>query len=333
MKMRTLGPRNVQVSPIMLGGNVFGWTADEPTSFALLDRWADRGFNFIDTADVYSRWVPGHQGGESESILGRWFQKTGKRDKIVLATKVGIEMGEGKKGLSGRYIREAVEASLRRLQTDYIDLYQTHRDDPETHIEETMRALNDLVTEGKVRMIGASNYSGRRLRAAMEVARNAGWQSFVTLQPDYNLHTREEYETDLAPVVAEYELGVIPYFSLAAGFLTGKYKSAEDAQGAKRGQMVSKFFDDRGRKILQALDQVSSETGAKQASIALAWLLTRPNILAPIASATSVEQMEDLFKAADLELTPGQVEVLSAASAYTRTPQEPAMAGAIPTEN
>ena len=332
MQMRSLGKLQVPVSPIMLGGNVFGWTIDEAQSFRILDRFVDRGFNFIDTADVYSRWAPGNEGGESETILGKWFQQSGKRDRVVLATKVGMEMGEGKKGLSAKYIREAVEASLRRLQTDHIDLYQTHQDDKDTPLEETVRELDALVHEGKVRMVGASNYDGRRLRAAIEVARNAGWESYQTLQPNYNLYTREQYETDLAPVVAEYNVGVVPYFSLAAGFLTGKYKSADDAKGVKREGTVSKYFDERGMRILDTLRTVSNEAGASMASIALAWLLSRPNVLAPIASATKEEHLEDLFAAAELELSAEQQDALSAASAYEKKTEEPQMAGALPDE-
>ncbi len=332
MQTHSLGNLNIAVSPIMLGGNVFGWTIDEQQSFAILDRFVERGYNFIDTADVYSRWKPGNRGGESEIILGKWFKQTGKREQVVLATKLGMDMGDGKEGLSAKYIREAVEVSLRRLQTDYIDLYQTHRDDPNTPLEETMRTLNDLVREGKVRLVGASNYSGRRLRAAIEVARNAGWDSFQTLQPHYNLAHREEYEHDLAPVVAEYSLGVVPYFSLAAGFLTGKYKSIEDAKGANREGAVSKYFDKRGMRILAALAAVAGETGVSQASVALAWLLSRPGILAPIASATKVEQLDDMFAAAELQLSAEQLSALSAASAYEAAPQEPAMAGALPGE-
>ncbi|SEB75749.1 aldo/keto reductase [Terriglobus roseus] len=332
MKMRTLGALGTPVSPIMLGGNVFGWTIDQEQSFAVLDHFADRGFNFIDTADMYSSWVPGNKGGESETILGNWLKRTGKRESIVLATKLGNPMGEGKKGLSAKYMRAAVEASLRRLQTDYIDLYQAHIDDAEAPLEETLRAFNDLVQEGKVRTIGASNYDGRRLRAAEEVARNAGWQRYETLQPNYNLHTRQEYERDLAPVAAEFNIGVVPYFSLASGFLTGKYKTAADAEGARRSGMLGKYFDDRGLKILAALDSVSKHTGAKPASIALAWLLSRPNILAPIASATSIDQMDDLFAAADLELSAEQLSELSLASAYDTAEADPAMVGALPVE-
>lgn len=324
MEMRALGSLGVPVAPIMLGGNVFGWTIDEAQSFAVLDRFVERGFNFIDTADMYSSWKPGNKGGESETILGNWFRRTGKRSGVVLATKLGNPMGVGRRGLRAKYMREAVEASLRRLQTDYIDLYQAHIDDQETPLEETMRAFDDLVQQGKVRMIGASNYDGRRLQNAEDVARKGGWERYQTLQPNYNLHTRERYERDLAPVVAEYNLCVVPYFSLAAGFLTGKYKTAADAEGRNRAGMVTKFFDERGVRILQALESVSKQTGAKQASIALAWLLSRPDILAPIASATSTEQLEDLFAAADLKLTRGQLSELTHASAYA-----PVMAGTL----
>jgi aryl-alcohol dehydrogenase-like predicted oxidoreductase len=300
----------------MLGGNVFGWTIDEKQSFAILDHFADRGFNFIDTADMYSNWIPGNQGGESETILGNWFKQSGKRDKIILATKLGNPMGEGKKGLKAAYVKEAVEASLTRLQTDYIDLYQAHIDDKETSLSETLQAFTDLVKEGKVRIIGASNYSGERLREAETISREKGLARYQTLQPHFNLYTREEYEKDLAAVVAEYSLGVIPYFSLASGFLSGKYKSAADAEKAKRAGMLGKYFDERGLRILKALEAVSKETGAKQATIALAWLLARPNILAPIASATTVEQLDEILAAADLTLAPEQLKKLSEASAY-----------------
>ena len=332
MKMRKLGGLDLSVSPIMLGGNVFGWTIDEPQSFAILDRFADRGFNFIDTADVYSTWVPGNKGGESEIILGNWFKRTGKRDSIVLATKLGNDMGEGRKGLRKEYIKEAVEASLRRLQTDYIDLYQAHNDDKETPLEESLRAFTDLVDEGKIRAIGASNYEGSRLRAAEQLSRTKGWARYQTLQPNYNLHAREKYEQDQSPVVAEYSIGVIPYFALASGFLTGKYKTVADIEGANRNALLGKYFDERGMRILKALDAVSKQTGAKQASISLAWLLSRPNILAPIASATTVEQLEDLFAAADLQLTDEQLGELSSASSYAVTPREPSMTNALSVE-
>ncbi len=330
MQKRTFGKPGISIAPIMLGGNVFGWTIDEAQSFSILDRFVERGFNFIDTADVYSRWAPGNKGGESETILGRWFKRTGKREQVVLATKVGLEMGEGEKGLSAAYIRQAVEASLSRLQTDYIDLYQTHADDKETPLEETMRTLNDLVQEGKVRVLGASNYNGRRLRAAIEVSRNAGWEAYATLQPNYNLHAREGYELDLAPAAAEYRLAVVPYFSLASGFLTGKYASIRDSKGAHREKALAKYFDERGMRILAALRKASVETHASPASIALAWLLSRPNVLAPIASATRTEHLDDLFAAAELRLDAEQLANLSAASSYDAAHAEPVMAGASP---
>ncbi len=316
MQTRTLGTSSLEVAPLMLGGNVFGWTIDAPTSFTILDAFVDRGFNFIDTADVYSRWVPGHHGGESETILGQWFKRTGKRDQIVLATKVGMDMGDGKQGLAKDYILREVEASLTRLQTDHIDLYQSHKDDESTPIDETLAAYDQLVQHGKVRLIGASNYTAPRLTEALEAAKSDCLPSYQTLQPEYNLHHREDFETNLAPVAEKYNLGVIPYFSLASGFLTGKYKTKDDAKGAKRESQVGKYFDARGEKILKALDEAAQKTGAKQASIALAWLLAQPTILAPIASATSLDQLEALTAAAELKLDAATLQSLTEASAY-----------------
>jgi len=316
MQMRPLGTSGLQIAPIMLGGNVFGWTIDEATSFAVLDAFVDRGGNFIDTADVYSRWAPGHKGGESETIIGAWLARSGKRGRVVLATKVGMDMGEGRKGLKAAYIKESVEASLRRLRTDHIDLYQSHQDDESTPVEETLQAYADLIQAGKVRLAGASNYKGSRLTQAMEAGGKPGLARYATLQPNYNLHSRQEYETDLAPVAAAWGLGVIPYFSLAAGFLTGKYPNREAARGAMREAMVGKYFDPRGERILKALAAVSAETGAAQASISLAWLLARPQIIAPIASVTSVEQLDSLFAAADLNLSAEQLKRLTEASSY-----------------
>jgi aryl-alcohol dehydrogenase-like predicted oxidoreductase len=316
MQTRTLGHSDIQIVPLVLGGNVFGWTTDAETSFTILDAFVDRGFNFIDTADVYSRWVPGHTGGESETILGQWFKRSGKRDKVVLATKVGMDLGEGKKGLSKKRILEAVEDSLTRLQTDHIDLYQSHKDDPETLFEETLEAYALLIDQGKVRIIGASNYTGERLAAAAEAAENTKLPAYQTLQPEYNLYDRQGYERDLAPVAGRLGVSVIPYFSLASGFLTGKYKTKEDAKGANREALVAKYFDERGEKILKALNEVSQQTGATQASVALAWLLARPTITAPIASATSMRQLESLFAAVDLKLDPEALDKLTEASAY-----------------
>jgi aryl-alcohol dehydrogenase-like predicted oxidoreductase len=316
MKMRTLGDSKVQVTPLMLGGNVFGWTIDESASFGILDAFIDRGFDFIDTADIYSTWVPGHKGGESETIIGNWLAKSGKRSKVILATKVGMDMGDGKKGLKAAYIKEAAEASLRRLRTDYIDLYQSHQDDESTPLDETLKAFDDLIRAGKVKLIGASNYKGSRLAAAQETSKKAGLAHYVTLQPNYNLHTRQEYETDAAPVVAKYGLSVIPYFSLASGFLTGKYKTKEDTKSAQREGGLGQYFDARGERILKALAAVSATTGAAQASVALAWLLAQPHVTAPIASATSAKQLESLFGAIDLKLTSDQLKTLTDASAY-----------------
>jgi aryl-alcohol dehydrogenase-like predicted oxidoreductase len=315
METRTLGNTDLEIVPLVLGGNVFGWTADEASSFDLLDAFVDRGFNCIDTADVYSSWVPGHQGGESETILGKWFARSGKRDKVVLATKVGMEMPAGK-GLSKQYILTEVEQSLQRLQIDTIDLYQSHRDDQTVPLDETLEAYAQLIQQGKVRYIGASNYKGARLAQALSVATEKQLPHYKTLQPEYNLYDREDYEQDLAPVVASYGIGVIPYFSLASGVLTGKYQSLDDTKGHKRGSRVEKYFDARGLRILKSLQQVSAETGAAQASIALAWLLAQPTVTAPIASATSTEQMQALFAAVDLKLTEQQMLLLNEASAY-----------------
>lgn len=316
MHTRALGASGLKIVPLVLGGNVFGWTIDEAQSFKVLDAFVDRGFNCIDTADVYSSWVPGHTGGESETIIGRWFALSGKRDKVILATKVGMKMPNTGEGLRKDYILREVEQSLKRLQTDVIDLYQSHKDDGSTPIEETLSAYAELLKSGKVRAIGASNYKGARLTQAMEIAKQHNLPAYTTLQPDYNLVDRHDYESDLAPVAAKYGLGVIPYFSLASGFLTGKYQSLEDTKGKNRGSRVEKYFNDRGMKILAALKQVSAETGAEQASVALAWLLAQPTVTAPIASATSPQQLEALFAAIDLHLTGAQLKALTEASAF-----------------
>jgi aryl-alcohol dehydrogenase-like predicted oxidoreductase len=313
MQKRRLANTMLDVPVVMLGGNVFGWNVDEPASFRLLDAAFDAGLNFIDTADVYSRWIPGHVGGESETILGKWFARSGKRNAVVIATKLGMDMGDGKQGLSAKYIAEAVEASLRRLQTDYIDLYQAHKDDVQTPLEETLGAFNNLVKQGKVRYIGASNYIGERLRQAIEVSKRNNLAAYVTLQPHYNLVERENYESDLAPVVAEYGLGVIPYFSLASGFLTGKYRSAVDLEGRVRGRMVEKYLNPRGLAVLDALDAVAKQYNSTPAAVALAWLNAQPGMLAPIASATSETQLADLVAAGGLKLDRESIEKLSAA--------------------
>ncbi|MGA7158951.1 MAG: aldo/keto reductase [Acidobacteriaceae bacterium] len=316
MQTRRLGDTDLTIVPVVFGGNVFGWTVDEARSFELLDAFVDRGGNCVDTADVYSTWVEGHQGGESEAIIGKWLKRSGKRDKVVLLTKVGMEMKSGGKGLSKKYILEEVEQSLKRLQTDRIDLYQSHKDDESVGFEETLEAYAQLMDEGKVRYIGASNYTGARLAEAEDLAEREKLPAYKTLQPEYNLYDRKGYEEDLAPVAEKYGLGVITYFSLASGFLTGKYQSKEDAKGKNREGRVQKYFDERGMKILKALQQVGEETGAAQAAVSLAWLLEQPTVTAPIASATSVEQMEALFAAVELKLSAKQMALLTDASAY-----------------
>ncbi len=316
MQKRRLGDTELEIVPVVFGGNVFGWTVDEARSFELLDAFVDRGFNCIDTADVYSVWMPGHVGGESETIIGKWLKQSGRRDEVVLLTKVGFEMKSGGKGLSKKYILEEVEQSLKRLQTDRIDLYQSHTDDESVPLEETLEAYAQLIDEGKVRYIGASNHKGARLAEAENLAEREKLPAYKTLQPEYNLYDRQAYEEDLAPVAEKYGLGVIPYFSLASGFLTGKYQSAEDAKGKNREGRVQKYFDERGFKILKALKQVSEETGAEQAAVSLAWLLEQPTITAPIASATSTKQMEALFASVDVKLTAAQLALLTDASAY-----------------
>lgn len=317
MDQRSLGRSGLTVSPLCFGGNVFGWTADEATSFRLLDAFVDAGFNFVDTADVYSAWAPGNTGGESETIIGKWMKSRGNRDRIVLATKVGSEMGPGKKGLSPAWIRTAVEDSLRRLQTDHIDLYQSHWDDPETPFEDTLGTYKELIDQGKVRAIGASNLTAPRLREALEVSARTGLPRYETLQPEYNLYSREGYEAELEGICRENGLGVINYYSLAAGFLTGKYRSAEDVGKSARGNgVVSKYLNERGRAILAALDEVAGRHGATPSQVAIAWLIARPGLTAPIASASKPEQMGDLIAAATLRLEADDIAQLDRASAY-----------------
>jgi aryl-alcohol dehydrogenase-like predicted oxidoreductase len=311
---RRLGNTGLQIAPLVFGGNVFGWTVDEDTSFSLLDAFVAAGFNCIDTADVYSNFVPGNKGGESETIIGRWLRARGKRDDVVLATKVGNSMGPGLRGLSNRYITHAVEESLARLQTDYIDLYQAHRDDPNTSLEEMLEAFGALIKSGKVRAIGASNYSGARLAQALRTGGDR-LPRIQTLQPLYNLYDRADYETDLESVCVANGLGVIPYFSLASGFLTGKYRSKQDLGISRRGSFVESKLDARGLKILAALDQVSAELHATPTRVALAWLLARPSITAPIASATSLGQLEELLASTRLELGADAIGRLNRASA------------------
>jgi aryl-alcohol dehydrogenase-like predicted oxidoreductase len=315
MTKRKLGNSAIEIAPLALGGNVFGWTIDQPTSFKILDGFVDAGFTFIDTADIYSSWAPGNKGGESETIIGNWLKQTGKRSKVIIATKVGMEMGPNDKGLSKPYIVREVEASLKRLQTDYIDLYQSHKDDLATPLEETLGAYSQLVKEGKVRVIGASNFTHDRLAEALRLSEENAWPRYESLQPNYNLYDREDFETNLEPLCLNSDVGVIPYYSLASGFLTGKYRSEQDTAGSKRGQGVKKFLNERGFRILAALDTLAKDYNANPARVALAWLMARPSVTAPIASATSLEQLKDLTEAVHLELSPGAIEQLNEASA------------------
>jgi aryl-alcohol dehydrogenase-like predicted oxidoreductase len=313
MQKRQLGRSNLQIAPLVFGGNVFGWTADVATSHRLLDMFVAAGFNTIDTADVYSIWVDGHQGGESETIIGSWLKKRGGRDKIVIATKVGMDMGGDSKGLSKAYIMKAVEASLRRLQTDYIDLYFSHRDDDTVPQAETLDAYAQLVKQGKVRVIGASNFSASRLAAALDLSEQQGYPRYEAVQPCYNLYDRAEYEGELQQLCQNRQLGMVSYFSLASGFLTGKYRSKQDLQGRERGEDVEKYLDARGQRILQALDDVSAKHSVTPAQVALAWLLKRPGITAPIASATSETQLQQLLAGAQLDLDDQSVRQLTVA--------------------
>ncbi|HET9183359.1 MAG TPA: aldo/keto reductase [Candidatus Angelobacter sp.] len=315
MKKRRLGNSSLEVSPLCLGGNVFGWTVDESASFKLLDGFIAAGLNFIDTADSYSTWVPGHKGGESEEIIGKWMKERGNRGQVLIATKVGSEVA-GRKGLAKTYILSEVEESLRRLQTDYIDLYQSHRDDPGTPVEETLEAYSELLKQGKVRVIGASNFTPERLEMSLQASRKNGYPRYESLQPNYNLYDRADYEVKLEPLCVKERLGVIPYFSLAAGFLTGKYKTAADLEKSARGKFVQKYMNERGLRIVAALEHIAGELGSTSARVALAWLMARPSITAPIASATTIEQLNELVEATKLKLNGDVIELLNEASAY-----------------
>ena len=315
MNHRPLGRSGLVVSPLCLGGNVFGWTADEPTSFRLLDAWLDAGMNFIDTADVYSRWVPGHAGGESETIIGKWLKRSGKRSQVVLATKVGKDMGDGRIGLAPTYIRSAVEASLQRLQTDVIDLYQSHDDDAKTPLADTLGAYADLIRAGKVRAIGASNFSAARLSESLAVSANLALPRYECLQPLYNLVERPAYEAELEAVCVAHGRGVINFYALARGFLTGKYRSPADLAQSPRGDGVRQYLNERGLRVLAALDAVARRLNATPAQVALAWQIARPSITAPIASATSLEQLRDLIAATRLALDGDAIRSIDAASA------------------
>ena len=315
MDKRKLGSTGFEVAPLAFGGNVFGWTADEAMSFHLLDAFVDAGFNLIDTADSYSRWVTGHQGGESETVIGRWIARRGRHDDVIIATKVGSDMGQGHKVLRKDYILQAAEASLRRLQIDYIDLYQSHWDDEKTPLAETLGAYEQLLRQGKVKAIGASNYSAARLAQALDVSKSQGLPRYETLQPQYNLYERASFEGELQDLCVHENLGVITYFSLAAGFLTGKYRSEADFGKSARGPGMKKYLNPRGMKILDALDAVGRRYNATPAQVSLAWLLARPGVTAPIASATNLDQLEEILRATAIKLDAEAVAALDRASA------------------
>jgi len=317
MIKRKLGNTGLQTGPLAFGGNVFGWTADEPTSFKLLDAFVASGLNLIDTADVYSKWAPGNKGGESETIIGNWLEKRGGRDKVLIATKVGVEMAPGENGLSKAYILREVERSLSRLKTDYIDLYQSHRDDAEVPLEETLETYAGLIKSGKVRAIGASNYKADRLSESLKVSAAKGLPRYETLQPWYNLYDRADFEGAMADLCKRENIAVIPYFSLASGFLTGKYRSEKDLAGRPRAYRVKDMLNERGFQILKALDTVSAEIGATPAQVSLAWLVAK-GVAAPIASATNLDQLKEIIGGTALTLSPEAVRLLDEASAYSK---------------
>lgn len=322
MQRRQIGNSDLSVAPLAFGGNVFGWTVDESMSFKLLDAFVDAGLNLIDTADVYSVWHKGNSGGESETIIGRWLKKSGKRDKVIIATKCGMKMAPtlGSESLSKEYILKAVESSLKRLQIDTIDLYQSHKDDPNTPVEETMDAFAQLVAEGNVRVLGASNFEQSRLQEALDVSSSKGIPRYECLQPEYNLYDREDFERNLEPFCLRENVAVISYFSLARGFLSGKYRSTDDLKQSPRGEGVKKYMNERGFRIIDALHMVAGELKSNPARVSLAWLIARPSVTAPIASATNLEQMNDLIEAAKLQLTPEAIKILDDASTYEVAP-------------
>jgi len=315
MQKRKLGNSGLQIAPLMFGGNVFGWTVDEAMSFKLLDAFVAAGFDAIDTADVYSKWVPGHKGGESEIIIGKWLKARGNRSKVIIASKVGMEMPGLGQGLSKAYITARVEDSLKRLQTDYIDLYQSHADDKATPMEETLGTYEQLIKQGKVRAIGASNFDAPRLAEALKTSTAKKLPRYDTLQPLYNLVERADFEKELQGLCVKENVAVVPFYALASGFLTGKYRTKADLANRTRGSRVEKYLDGRGLRVLKALDEVSARFKAKPAQVALAWLSARPSIAAPIASATNLEQLEDLVASARLKLDADAIKSLDAASA------------------
>ena len=314
MEKRELGKSGLAVAPLAFGGNVFGWTLDEKSSFPILDAFIASGCNFIDTADTYSTWVPGNKGGESETIIGNWLKSRGGRDRVILATKIGNNMGPGRRGLAPAYIRQSIDDSLKRLQTDYVDLYQSHIDDADTPLEETLQTYGDLIRAGKIRAIGASNYKAPRLQEALAVSKRHGYPRYQSLQPLYNLYDRADFEGGLQQLCIAENIGVINYSTLASGFLTGKYRAEADFEKHARGSRTKKYFNERGMRVLQALDQVSARYKANPAQISFAWLLSRPGITAPIASATSVAQLDNLVKAIQIKLDREAVDLLDRAS-------------------
>jgi aryl-alcohol dehydrogenase-like predicted oxidoreductase len=316
MEKRQLGNTDLNIYPVAFGGNVFGWTIDEKKSFEILNGFNGAGFNFIDTADVYSRWAPGNKGGESETIIGKWMKEKKNRQDLIITTKVGSDMGDGKKGLKKAYILKAIEDSLKRLQTDYLDLYQTHFDDESTPVLETLEAYDQLVKDGKIRWIGTSNMSVERINESLQTSKGKGLARYETLQPHYNLYARENYETNLEPLALKNNLGVFNYYSLESGFLTGKYRSKEDLDKSPRGGKMENYFNDRGMKILAALDQVSKQYNTTPAAVSLAWLIQRPSITAPIVSATSLGQLDSIIAAPELNLDANSIGTLTSASAW-----------------
>jgi aryl-alcohol dehydrogenase-like predicted oxidoreductase len=314
MDKRKLGNSGLAVAPLVFGCNVFGWTVDDATAFRLLDAFVDAGGNMLDTADVYSRWAPGNHGGESETVIGKWLKARGRRDEVLVATKVGKPM-DGRDGLSPAYIAEAVEASLRRLQTDVIDLYFSHQDDPDTPLADTLGAYAKLIEQGKVRAIGASNFSAARLAESLEAGTQHDLPRYECIQPEYNLLERTGYEAELEPLAGQEKLGVISYYALASGFLTGKYRDSTDLEGRSRSGAAGKYLNAHGKRVLRALDDVAARHQATPAQVALAWLMARPGLTAPIASATSVAQLDELMGAMQLKLDDGDIEALDNASA------------------
>jgi len=316
MTKRRLGNSDLFVAPLAFGGNVFGWTINQDQSFDLLDQFVGSGFNLVDTADVYSRWAPGNNGGESETIIGNWMKERNNRGSVIIATKVGGDMGQGKRDLSKKHIISAVENSLKRLRTDYIDLYQSHWDDTDVPVEETLAAYAQLISEGKVRWIGASNFSPKRLQESLDSADKNGLPKYQTFQPHYNLYEREIFEKELEQICVENQLGVISYYSLASGFLTGKYRTENDLAKSVRGAGALKYLNERGINILQALDLVSKKYNTTLSAIALAWLIARPVVSAPIVSATSSAQLAEIMQAPELILDAESIETLNRASAW-----------------